>query len=148
MAIWHWMRRTVFLSKVCFGMEEGINFISSLFDSQNCGWVYSKVPGRKTDRIVRYFFKKIVAVLMPSFKLQFNFIFISDIMFDKITKLPEEDQISEMAAVVGLEWRNWWISGQVLVRVMYNRLSRRLSSLVSPRQRVHEIRPLHLRKNE
>lgn len=39
---------------------------------------------------------------MPSFKLQFNFIFISDIMFDKITKLPEEDQISEMAAVVGL----------------------------------------------
>ena len=59
---------------------------------------------RKENRQNRsLFLKKIVAVLMPSFKLQFNFIFISDIMFDKITKLPEEDQISEMAAVVGLE---------------------------------------------
>ena len=55
--------------------------------------------GKQTESFVFL----IVIVLMPSFKLQFNFIFISDIMFDKITKLPEEDQISEMAAVVGIK---------------------------------------------
>ena len=36
------------------------------------------------------------------YKLQFNVIFISDLMFEKISKLKEEEQLDEMTVVVDI----------------------------------------------
>lgn len=42
--------------------------------------------------------------LQCSYKLQFNVISISDLAFDKISKLPEEQQMEEMTNVVRMDW--------------------------------------------